>query len=498
MTYEPKAVVTAQTTAFLGRPHHLFVGGAYHPASEGTRFKTLDPASGMVIAEVDEATAADVDFAVTVAQEALEGPWSRLPPSERERLLHRLADLIDENSQFIAEIESLDSGKPVEHIKFVDIPLSSGALRYNAGWATKILGDVVPVNAPDMHVYTRKEPIGVVGAIVPWNFPLCQAAFKVAPALAAGCTVILKPAEATPLSALILGELAIQAGIPPGVLNVLPGHGHVTGEALIQHPGVAKISFTGSEAVGKHIARVGSATLKHVSLELGGKNPQIILEDADLDAAAATAAIAGFFYSGQVCTAGSRVMVQRSVLDRILPKLEEAAKAQVLGHGLAQTSTMGPLISGSQRQRVAAFVTEAQASGAQVLFGSDLPQDSGDGYFYRPTVVVENNDQARVVREEIFGPVIIVQVFDTIDEVIQRANETPYGLAAGIWTRDSAKVHHLASRIKAGTVWVNTYNQFDAAAPFGGYKQSGYGRDHGREGIEKFLETKTVWVNTAM
>jgi acyl-CoA reductase-like NAD-dependent aldehyde dehydrogenase len=492
----PLSLLTAPMQGFLKGPKQLFIGGQFVAAQSGDTFDSLDPASGKVIATAAHAGAVDVDVAVAAAQRALEGSWHKMSPAHRQRILLRLADLIEAQAADIAAIESLDSGKPVEHIKFVDIPLSVAALRYNAGWCTKIHGETLPVQAPDMHVYTRREPIGVVAAIVPWNFPLCQACFKIAPALAAGCTVVLKPAEQTPLSALLLAKLGQEAGLPDGVLNVLTGHGETTGEALINHPGISKIAFTGSEQVGKHIARAASASLKHVSLELGGKNPHIIFGDADVEAAAQTAAVAAFFYSGQVCSAGSRLMVERKVFDRVAQTVVDQAKQLKLGHGLLPDTTMGPLISEEQRRRVAGYVEGSRRDGLEIALGGGVPDHlPASGSFFEPTVLLDVADHARVVREEIFGPVLVVQPFDSIEEIACRANDTPFGLTAGIWTRDVAKVHGLAARLKAGTVWVNTYNQFDAAAPWGGYKQSGYGRDNGREGLEKYLQTKTVWVD---
>lgn len=484
--------------AFLRSEHGLLIGGATRSARDGATFETFDPALGTRIATVAHAGNSDVDEAVTIATAALNGPWARMAPAERSKVLLTLADLLERQSDFIAEIESLDSGKPKAHIAFVDIPLSVAALRYFAGWCTKICGETLPVSAPDMHVYTRREPIGVVAAIVPWNFPLCQACFKIAPALAAGCTVILKPAEQTPLSALILGKLALEAGLPEGVLTVLTGLGETTGQALVDHPGVAKISFTGSEEVGKIIAARAAKTLKHVSLELGGKNPNVVFADADLVTAATTAARAIFFYSGQVCSAGSRLMVQSKAHDQVVDIVLDEVKKLRLGHGLESDTTMGPLISEEQLSRVNSFVDESKAAGITVAVGGKRGRgDLAAGYFYEPTVLLNVPDDLSVTRQEIFGPVLVVQKFDSLNDLVPRANSVPYGLAAGVWTKDLARAHAAAAALQAGTVWINTYNQFDAAAPWGGFKQSGYGRDNGREALEKYLQTKTVWVNYA-
>lgn len=490
--------VSARAADFLLEKHGLVLGGETRQARDGATLDTYDPALASKIATVPQAGAADVDDAVAVAQAALAGAWARVSPSERARMLHRLADLIERDTDFISEIESLDSGKPRAHIAAVDIPLAVGSLRYYAGWCTQVCGETLPVSAPSMHTYTRREPIGVVAAIVPWNFPLCQACFKVAPALAAGCTVILKPAEQTPLSALILGKLALEAGLPEGVLTVLTGYGSTTGQALVDHPGVAKISFTGSEQVGKLIAARASATLKHVSLELGGKNPNIVFADADLDAAATTAAMAIFFYTGQVCSAGSRLMVEAKAYDRVVEKVLDEAKKLRLGHGLHADTTMGPLISEEQLKRVSGFVEQSKEQGVTVATGGGRVNGSlANGSFYEPTVLLDVADANTVAKEEIFGPVLVVQKFENVDELVKRANSVSYGLAAGVWTKDVARAHAVAAAIEAGTVWVNTYNQFDACAPWGGFKQSGYGRDNGKEGLEKYLQTKTVWVNYA-
>ncbi|GLK69742.1 aldehyde dehydrogenase family protein [Hansschlegelia plantiphila] len=486
-----------EARAQLARKSQLLIGGRFVDAADASTFETFDPATGRKIADVAKAGAADVDAAVKSAQLALVGPWSKLAPAERERLIRKLADLIEARMDMIAQVESLDSGKPVEYIKFVDVGLSVGAMRYAAGWPTKIEGDTLPVGAPNMLAYTRREPVGVVGAIVPWNFPLCQACFKLAPALAAGCTVIIKPAEQTPLSALILGELALEAGIPEGVVNVVTGYGDV-GQALVDHPGVSKISFTGSEEVGKLVAARGAATLKHVSLELGGKNPNIIFADSDVDAAAATAAMAIFFYTGQICSAGSRVMVERPVYDRVCAVIQAEAGKLKIGHGLSSDTTLGPLISAEQFARVSGFVERSRDSGVEATTGGAKPGGELEaGHFFLPTVLTGATDDVEVVRQEIFGPVVVVQPFDEVDELVDRANASNFGLAAGVWTQDVRKAHAVAAALKAGTVWINTYNQFDAAAPWGGFKSSGYGRDNGREGVEKYLQTKTVWTNYA-
>ncbi len=484
--------------AFVAGAHRLLIDGDFVDAVSGETFETLDPATGQKTADVAHAGVADVDKAVAAAARALEGPWGRMLPAAREAVLRRFAELVEDHAEDLARIEALDSGKPAGQIQAVDIALGVGALTYNAGWVTKIEGRTLPVSVPDMHVYTRREPVGVVAAIVPWNFPLCQACFKLAPALAAGCTVVLKPAEQTPLSALYLGRLALEAGIPPGVLNVLPGFGATTGEALISHPGVDKIAFTGSEKTGKHIARTAAGSLKHVSLELGGKNPNVIFADADVDAAAAVAAIAIFFYSGQVCAAGSRLMVERPVYDRVVETLAAEAGKLKLGHGLAADTFMGPLVSAQQLERVAGFVERAAAAGVDVTTCGAPPDGSlAGGFFHAPTILANAGDEAEVTREEIFGPVVVVQPFDTLDELKARANATSFGLSAGVWTRDVKKAHATAAALQAGTVWINTYGQFDAAAPWGGFKQSGYGRDNGAESLDKYLQTKTVWTALA-
>ncbi|MHC5350875.1 aldehyde dehydrogenase family protein [Metapseudomonas furukawaii] len=493
---DPMQRLNPGVQSFLKQPMRLLIDGQFVDACDGREFETYDPATNSLIARVAEAGVADIEAAVAAANRALVGPWAKMPPAAREAVIHRLADLLEKYADDIAQLESLDSGKPAAQIRAVDLELAIGALRYNAGWPSKLHGQTIPVNAPDMHVYTRREPIGVVAAIVPWNFPLCQACFKLAPALAAGCTVVLKPAEQTPLSALLLGKLAMEAGLPPGVLNVVPGFGKVAGQALVEHPGVSKIAFTGSEAVGKHIVRTAASDLKHVSMELGGKNPNVIFADADLDVAAATAAMAIFFYSGQVCAAGSRLMVERKVYEQVLDIVVAETRKLKLGHGLAADTALGPLISADQFARVSGFVERAKAEGVECVIGGQKPGgDLANGHFLEPTILVNASDSREVVVEEIFGPVLVMQPFDTIEELTARANNTGYGLSAGVWTKDVSKAHKVAAALQAGTVWINTYGQFDSAAPWGGYKQSGFGRDNGEEGIEKFLQTKTVWTH---
>ncbi|MBY0558822.1 aldehyde dehydrogenase family protein [Hyphomicrobium sp.] len=491
-------LASKKTIDFLSSTHKLLIDGNDVLSAAGETLRTYDPALKIALAEVPNAKAADVDAAVTAATSALHGSWQKMSPMDRSQILLRLADLIERDTTWISEVESLDSGKPKHQIAAVDVRLAINALRYYAGWCTKLAGETIPASSPELLVYTRREPVGVVAAIVPWNFPLCQACFKIAPALAAGCTVILKPAEQTPLSALILGRLALEAGLPPGVLNILTGDGATTGQALVEHPGVAKITFTGSERVGKHIARIASATLKRVSLELGGKNPHIIFADGDVDTAAVTAAGAIFFYAGQVCSAGSRLMVEAKAFDRVVNQVVSEASKLKMGHGLHTETTLGPLISEDQLKRVSGFVERSRDTGIEVVTGGRRGQGTfASGSFYEPTVLTGAKDTDGVVSDEIFGPVLAIQTFESFDELVKRANTTSYGLAAGIWTSDVAKAHAAAAAIQAGTVWINTYNQFDAAVGWGGFKQSGYGKDNGREGIEQYLQTKTVWVNYA-
>jgi phenylacetaldehyde dehydrogenase len=492
----PAIEVESAVREFIQKPLRLYIGGEFVDSASGKTFETEDPATGGKIADVAEAGAEDVDRAVTAARAALEGPWSKIRPTDRGRLLEKLAVLIEEHADELAQLESLDSGKPVAHIRAADIVLIYENLRYYAGWPTKIEGEVLSTGFVDAHVYTRKEPVGVVGAIVPWNFPLCQAVFKIAPALAAGCTVVLKPAEQTPLTAIRLAELTVDAGFPDGVVNVLPGYGETSGQALVDHPGVDKIAFTGSVEVGKHIARSASGSLKRVSLELGGKNPNIIFPDADLETAAQAAATAIFFYTGQLCSAGSRLMVHKDVYDDVISTVVDAARQQKIGPGLRADTTLGPLVSSEQLERVTGYIERGRNEGANIAAGGARANgDNANGYFVEPTVIVDAPDQMTLVREEIFGPVLVAQPFDSIDDLARRANDNEYGLSAGVWTSNVKTAHRMARVLQAGTVWINCYNYFDAAAPWGGLKLSGYDRDCGREGLEKYLETKTVYTS---
>ncbi len=484
--------------AFLDRPKRMFIGGDWVEAAAGRSFDVFDPASGEVIAEVPAADATDVDGAVKAARRALEGgDWAAMTPADRERLLWRLSDLIEAHAEELAIIESLDNGKTVGMARMVDVAASVDYLRYMAGWATKIEGATLTPSFKGIpgaqHVaWTLREPVGVVGQIVPWNFPLLMAVWKIAPALAAGCTSVLKPAEETPLSALRLAELVEEAGFPAGTVNVVTGFGETAGAAIVEHPGVDKIAFTGSTEVGKIIGRAAMETMKRISLELGGKSPVLVLEDANLDQAAAGAAGAIFFNHGQVCTAGSRILVADAVHDDFVEKLAGAAEAIRLGPGWQDDTEMGPLVSEAQRRRVLGYVESAREEGARICCGGAAPE--GPGYFVRPTVIGDARPGMRVVEEEIFGPVAAVQRFRDEDEMIHLANATPYGLAASIWSNDLRRVHRLIPRIKAGTVWVNAHNLLDPALPFGGYKQSGIGREHGREAINLYTEVKTVWM----
>ena len=485
-----------RATDFVSKTHKMLVNGQWVEAASGKTFPTYNPATGEVLSQVAEGDREDIDRAVKSARTAFEtGPWPRLTASERGRLIWKLADLLEQNLEEFAELETLDNGKPLKVARAADVPLAVDLFRYMAGWATKIEGTTIPISVPytpgaKYLAYTLREPVGVVGQIIPWNFPLLMAAWKLGPALATGCTVVIKPAEQTPLTCIRLGELVQEAGIPDGVVNIVPGYGETAGAALAAHPGVDKVAFTGSTEVGKLILQAAAGNLKKVSLELGGKSPNVVLGDVDVKAAIAGSASAIFFNHGQCCCAGSRLYVEDQIFDQVVEGVADKAAKIRVGSGMDATTDMGPLVSEEQMNRVCGFLESGFADGAKAVVGGSRHGDKG--YFVKPTVLVNTNDKMKVVQEEIFGPVVTAIPFKDTDELVTKANDTVYGLAAGIWTRDIQKAHRIASQLRAGTVWINCYNIFDAALPFGGYKQSGWGREMGKDVLELYTEVKAV------
>lgn len=475
--------------------NRMWIGNEWADAEDGGTFATVNPATGETIAEVASGQAADIDKAVAAAREALTSKaWGRMNPHKRSKLLWKLADAIDANADELAALETADNGKPYFESRKVDLPSVAENFRYFAGMADKIQGGTIPVAGPFFN-YTLREPVGVVGCITPWNFPLSLATWKVAPALACGNTVVLKPAEQTPLTAIRLAELAAEVGFPPGVLNVVPGFGETAGAALVAHAGVDSIAFTGSTEVGKIVMRAAAETLKKVSLELGGKSPNIVLADADLDAAVRGATTGIFYGKGEVCAAGSRVLVERSIYDDFVEAFAARAAKMTVGDPMDSNTRLGAIVSEEQLERIMGYVAAGKSEGARLVTGGERTTVNGKGNFVTATVFADVEPGMKIAQEEIFGPVAAVIPVDDMEDAIATANQSIYGLAAGVWTRDIGKAHRIAKELHAGTVWINTYNQYDSASPFGGYKQSGFGRDLGYEAaIDKYTQVKSVWV----
>jgi acyl-CoA reductase-like NAD-dependent aldehyde dehydrogenase len=485
------------TAANTPRKYQLFIDGKWMDAESGKTFSTPNPSTGGTLADVAEADKADVDKAVAAARRAFEGKWGSMSARDRGRLLYKLSQLIESRSRELAELETADNGKPIRESEYVDIPQVVENFEYFAGWATKIEGETIPVPG-EMLNYTLREPLGVCGQIIPWNFPLLMAAWKLAPALAAGNTVVLKPAEQTPVTAMELGKLIQEAGFPDGVVNILPGYGETAGAALAAHEGIDKIAFTGSTEVGKLIAAAASNNLTKVSLELGGKAPNIIFADANLDQAVNGAMMGIFFNQGQVCCAGSRLFIAEEIKDEFLGRLTEKAEKISVGDPMDGKTQMGPQVSEVQLNRIKGYVDIAREEGATVMIGGGSPKLEGDfqnGYFFQPTIFGDVKNQMRVAQEEIFGPVTCAITFKDEDDLIKQANDTIFGLSAGIWTQDITRAHRFAKKVHAGVVWINTFNMFNAASPFGGFKQSGYGREMGKHALELYTQVKSVWVD---
>jgi aldehyde dehydrogenase (NAD+) len=479
-------------------PHQLLINNEWRASATGKTMDVVNPATEEIVARVPSAAVSDLDTAVSAARAALDGPWAKLSARERGRLVRRLGERLLDRADEVARLETLHNGKPISESRHIEIPAAAECFEYYGGWSDKVMGETIPVKGNYL-AYSLREPIGVVAAIVPWNFPLLLASWKVAPALACGNTVILKPASQTPLTALALGEIAIEVGLPPGVLNVLTGPGAELGQAIVEHPGIDKIAFTGDTSTGKGIMRGAAGTLKRITLELGGKSPNIVLADADIEAAIRGTTIGIFYGKGEVCAAGSRLLVDRSIKSEFIDKLAARTKKMTAGDPMDPKTRFGALSSRKQLDTVLGYIDSGKREGATLVAGGARTDiGTGKGYFVQPTVFADVQPEMTIAREEIFGPVLAAIEFSDIDEAIARANDTQYGLAAGLWTRDIKKAHYVARKLQAGTVWINTYNVYDTAAPFGGYKQSGFGREMSAHALEHYTQVKSVWVDLNM